>query len=230
MGGQACVFYGAAEFSRDLDLLVLADHTNVETLRQAMVFLEAATIAVPQLERQFLDRGHAVHFRCQREDVKGLRIDVMSKLRDGDGFELLWSRRAIVEVEGIEVDMLSLPDLVKAKKTQRDKDWPMIRRLVETAYFSLPPAPENDQLEFLFLELRSPDLLVKLATQFGQAAESFAPRRRAVNQALCGSVETVAAEFALEEAAEREADRIYWRPLKLEMEQLRRSRVQHEDE
>ena len=25
MGGQACVFYGAAEFSRDLDLVVLAD-------------------------------------------------------------------------------------------------------------------------------------------------------------------------------------------------------------
>ena len=25
MGGQACAFYGAAEFSRDLDLLVLAE-------------------------------------------------------------------------------------------------------------------------------------------------------------------------------------------------------------
>ena len=25
MGGQACVFYGAAEFSRDTDLLILAD-------------------------------------------------------------------------------------------------------------------------------------------------------------------------------------------------------------
>ena len=25
MGGQACVFYGAAEFSRDIDLALLAD-------------------------------------------------------------------------------------------------------------------------------------------------------------------------------------------------------------
>ena len=25
MGGQACILYGAAEFSRDLDLLILAD-------------------------------------------------------------------------------------------------------------------------------------------------------------------------------------------------------------
>ena len=30
MGGQACVFYGAAEFSRDTDLLLLADPRNLE--------------------------------------------------------------------------------------------------------------------------------------------------------------------------------------------------------
>jgi hypothetical protein len=29
MGGQACVFYGAAEFSRDADLAILADARNL---------------------------------------------------------------------------------------------------------------------------------------------------------------------------------------------------------
>ena len=29
MGGQACVLYGAAQFSRDLDLAVLADASNL---------------------------------------------------------------------------------------------------------------------------------------------------------------------------------------------------------
>jgi hypothetical protein len=62
MGGQACVFYGAAEFSRDLDLLILAD-------------LEAEPIAVPELDTAYLAKGHAVHFRCRRTDVAGLRID-----------------------------------------------------------------------------------------------------------------------------------------------------------
>ena len=33
MGGQACVFYGAAEFSRDTDLAVLAEPENLERLR-----------------------------------------------------------------------------------------------------------------------------------------------------------------------------------------------------
>jgi hypothetical protein len=33
MGGQACVFYGAAEFSRDLDLLILSDADNLSRIR-----------------------------------------------------------------------------------------------------------------------------------------------------------------------------------------------------
>jgi hypothetical protein len=32
MGGQACVFYGAAEFSRDTDLLIAADPANLARL------------------------------------------------------------------------------------------------------------------------------------------------------------------------------------------------------
>jgi len=50
MGGQACIFYGAAEFSRDLDLLVLADAMNLSYLARALDTLEAEVIAVPPLE------------------------------------------------------------------------------------------------------------------------------------------------------------------------------------
>ncbi len=34
MGGQACVFYGAAEFSRDTDLAIVADARNLTRLRR----------------------------------------------------------------------------------------------------------------------------------------------------------------------------------------------------
>jgi len=34
MGGQACVLYGAAEFSRDLDLAVLPDPANLDRLQE----------------------------------------------------------------------------------------------------------------------------------------------------------------------------------------------------
>jgi hypothetical protein len=32
MGGQACVFYGAAEFSRDVDFAVVAEPENLDRL------------------------------------------------------------------------------------------------------------------------------------------------------------------------------------------------------
>ena len=36
MGGQACVFYGAAEYSRDFDLAVLATQDALPRLRGAL--------------------------------------------------------------------------------------------------------------------------------------------------------------------------------------------------
>lgn len=47
MGGQACVFYGAAEFSRDSDFAILAETENLERLGEAMDSLQAEVIAVP---------------------------------------------------------------------------------------------------------------------------------------------------------------------------------------
>jgi hypothetical protein len=81
MGGQACVFYGAAEFSRDLDLIVLLSPANLNNLEASLKELQAVPIAVPTLQDAFLAKGHAAHFRCLREDVSRLRIDVMAKLR-----------------------------------------------------------------------------------------------------------------------------------------------------
>jgi hypothetical protein len=64
MGGQACVFYGAAEFSRNADLVIVADSENLDRLRAALGELKATRIFVPELTEEFLRRGHAVHFRC----------------------------------------------------------------------------------------------------------------------------------------------------------------------
>jgi hypothetical protein len=47
MGGQACVLYGGAEFSRDTDLAVLADPDNLGRLSAALAELQADCIAGP---------------------------------------------------------------------------------------------------------------------------------------------------------------------------------------
>ena len=69
MGGQACVFYGAAEFSRDLNLLVYVDADNLERVRAGLADLGAEPIAVPvsdpPLNPELLFQGHAFHFGCR---------------------------------------------------------------------------------------------------------------------------------------------------------------------
>ena len=50
MGGQACVFYGAAEFSRDTDFAILGTTSNLARLRKALTDLQAEPIAVPPFE------------------------------------------------------------------------------------------------------------------------------------------------------------------------------------
>ena len=97
MGGQACVLYGAAEFSRDTDLAILAEKENLDVLRRALADLQAETIAVPPLEKRFLDRGHAVHFRCAHPEAFRMRIDIMSRMRGMESFESLWQRRTTFE-------------------------------------------------------------------------------------------------------------------------------------
>jgi len=92
MGGQACVFYGAAEFSRNTDLAIVADAANIKRLRSALTELQAHAIAVPSCSLRFLRRGHAVHFRCQHPEALRMRVDVMSRMRGVDSFEVLWKR------------------------------------------------------------------------------------------------------------------------------------------
>ena len=163
MGGQACVFYGAAQFSKEVDFLLLADELNFAGLHAALSELGAERIAVPKFDPSLLDLGHAVHFRCQSGDAKGLRIDVMTRLRDLPEFEVLWNRRTtIVGEDGTEVHLLSVEDLVAAKKTQREKDWPMISALVEGHYLATGNMPNPERIRFWLLETRTPERLLDL--------------------------------------------------------------------
>lgn len=225
MGGQACVLYGAAEFSRDADFAVLASSENLERLRGALDDLEAEVIAVPPFRSHYLERGHAIHFRCRHPEARNLRVDVMARLRGVDPFDALWARRTTWDLpEGFQVDSLSLPDLVASKKTQRDKDWPMVRRLVEVSYDEGFSSPTPERIEFWLRELRTPELLVDCARWFRDDAHRMAHERAAVRGALTEDVDAIREHLAAEESHERALDRAYWEPLKAELQELRRNR------
>jgi hypothetical protein len=223
MGGQACVFYGAAEFSRDADFAILADAENLARLQKALTELRAETIAVPPFEIKFLRRGHAVHFRCRHPGAMRMRVDVMSKMRGVDSFARLWKRRTTLQIPGGEkCDLLSLPDLVQAKKTQRDKDWPMIRRLVEAHYFENSEQAATAQIRFWLRELRTAELLVEVVQKNQRLCRQLVSKRPLLKSALQNKLEKLERELVAEENSIRRRDRIYWHPLKKELEKLRR--------
>ena len=225
MGGQACVFYGAAEFSRDCDIVFLAEQANLDRLSSAIAELQAECIAIPAFKAEYLLRGHAVHFRCHHPEVENLRLDVMTKLRGCDDFESLWERRTTIQDEnGITYELLSIEDLVNAKKTQRDKDWPMIRRLVEAHYDQMKDSPTTDMVKFWLRELRTPTLLIAVARQYPQLVADVAATRTWLQDLASLNRDSIEQLLVQEESHERALDEAYWRPLKAELEALRQER------
>jgi hypothetical protein len=224
MGGQACVLYGAAEFSRDLDLALLPDPTNLDRLQEALAELDAEVIAVPPFSLQLLTEGLAIHFRCRQPEVAGLRIDVMAHMRGVAPFPELWERRTTFAFEDETLEVLALPDLVAAKKTQRDKDWPMIRRLVDVNYLSHRDEPTPERTLFWLRELRSPELLAEAARSHAEVLEMVVGERPLLKLATSENLANGVLERVLrdEEDTERRRDAAYWRPLREHLERLRR--------
>jgi hypothetical protein len=226
MGGQACVLYGAAEFSKDIDLVLLLEEENLRFFKLFLSDIQADVIAVPPYDSEYLLKGHAIHFRAQAQGFEQLRIDVMSKLRGVDPFSDLWNRRSTAELlPGLEVNLLSLPDLVSAKKTQRDKDWPMIRRLVDVDYLRFRTGATSQQALFWLRELRTPELLIECASNWpDEAQEVQAHRSEVIYGALHASRSMTQQALSDEEKQIREEDRHYWQPLMRELEVLRRNK------
>ncbi len=225
MGGQACVVYGAAEFSRDIDLAVEPNERNLDRLRAALEDLRAEPVFVPPLSRDFLIQGHACHFRARMPDADGLRVDVMSVMRGCDSFGELWARRRRVNIPPAgSVHVMGLADLVRAKKTQRDKDWPMLRRLVEADYHQRSKRPSANQIDLWLREARTPEFILKLVQTYPGRARRIAPSRVAVQHALDGKLDEVGRALRIEEDTERAADRAYWAPLRAELAQWRSER------
>jgi hypothetical protein len=202
--------------------VILADDENLMRLNSALAELQAKCIAVPPYETQYLERGHAVHFRCHHTEATGMRLDVMTRMRGCDEFAALWERRmTLQDADGMTYELLGIEDLVTAKKTQRDKDWPMIRRLVDAHYEEFRDNPNEEQIRFWLRESRTPDVLIRLAANYPDIFREVLRQRALLGEALSGSRSAVQQELTREELAERKADEAYWRPLKQELEKLR---------
>jgi hypothetical protein len=139
-------------------------------------------------------------------------------------FETLWNRRTIfTDDKGIEYHLLSVPDLVEAKKTQRSKDWPVIEALVAIHYTENLSTPTNDWIQFWLLETRSPEMLVEICARFPEETGQLLKSRPLLSTAIDRNLPRLREELVSEVMQEQEKDRLYWEPLKREMEEFRRA-------
>ena len=192
MGGQACILYGASEFSRDIDLAILVSAENLANFRAVLSELRAEAVYVPELEQEVLLKGHACHFRCNAPGVEGLRIDVMGKQRGVADFPKLWERRVEIDLQGVgRVPVMALEDLVRDKKTQRDKDWPMIRRLIEADFYRQGMIAPTTHVGFWLTECRSPEILQSLAEKYPELTREASAHRPLLNSLLAGNLPEV---------------------------------------
>lgn len=225
MGGQACVVYGGSEFSRDTDIAISPDRKNLKSLDAALAELQAELIAVPQLSIEHLLKGHAIHFRCKHPDAMNMRIDIMSVLRNAPPFKTLWERRTTMELsDGLIVDVVSLPDLVAIKKTQRDKDWSHIRRLIEAHYLENKDKGSPEHVRFWLTEARTPEIIRFLASHYPDIVNELKKQRQLLGLLPGCTEEELSRALIEEEKREREADRFYWRPLLEELEKSRHNK------
>lgn len=222
IGGQACIIYGAAEFSRDSDFLILISQKNLENLNKTLKALKAEQIYFPPLESSFLERGHACHFRCKRNDVRNLRVDIISKLRGCDEFKKLWLRKKILLLkDSVRINVISLRDIVQSKKTQRDKDWLMLKRLVENDIVLHKNNPKDERIIWWLEQCRNSQTLIELTEKYPKIAKKCINNRPLLSYTMVKDIKAINAKLYQEELLERQKDIEYWLPLKKELELLR---------
>ena len=225
IGGQACIIYGAAEFSRDSDFVILCTSKNLKLLQKALNSLKAKLIYLPPPEMDYLERGHACHFRCNAKEVEGLRVDVISKLRGCDPFNKLWERKKNITLKnGNKINIIGLRDLVQSKKTQRDKDWLMLTKLIENDIILNKNNPSKNQVTWWLCESRKAKGLIELAEKYPKIVTECTAKRPLLSSAVNKDIETLELELHQEELTERQKDIDYWTPLKKELETLRHRR------
>lgn len=108
VGGYAVIQYGEPRFTKDLDLWISTDIANAEA-----VYKSLKEFGAPLTEMSVDDFSEEGYF--YQMGVPPVRVDVLMGI-PGATFEKCWSRRQIVDFDGLKVNFISKQDLVTAKR------------------------------------------------------------------------------------------------------------------
>ena len=123
IGGIAAVAHGSPQVTRDLDITYAADDENLARLGAVLVGLGATlrgvTEAVP-----FVPDGRTLgHTRVLTLNTPDGGLDLLADPDGSDGYERLRANAITATVDGVEVRIAGLEDLIAMKKAAgRPKD------------------------------------------------------------------------------------------------------------
>ncbi|HLJ11001.1 MAG TPA: hypothetical protein VKU82_07425 [Planctomycetaceae bacterium] len=115
VGGYSVNFYGYARSTGDIDIWIRVSRKNAARLAKGLIEFgfDAANVA-PEL---FLRKG-----KIFRIGVPPFRIDILTEI-SGVKFEACYKKRLVADLDGIQVDVISLEHLKKNKRASgRHKD------------------------------------------------------------------------------------------------------------
>jgi hypothetical protein len=204
ISGQASVLYGAATFSEDVDVWIRPSVANARRLLRALAAGRGRVYKLtPPMTLANMRFGHGFHFTLPRGDDT-LYLDVMAAPPRVGSFVDARRRANVMQGPLGPVPVVSVPDLVELKKTQRFLDYDVISNLA--AATARNPAADTRLLAWA-------------------ARNSFRPQERASFLARLGrraSMTECHKEILADVGRLQAKDTAYWRRIVQDLRRLRR--------
>jgi predicted nucleotidyltransferase len=122
IGGMAVTLYGAAYLTADCDLAFEKSQENLLRLKAALEELGARPVRAADTGSFELDfsvlLAPFMHLKTEAGPV-----DLINRLPNIDSYEELYRNALVVEVEGVQIRLASIDDIIRLKTgTGRDRD------------------------------------------------------------------------------------------------------------
>lgn len=115
-GGYAVTYHGYPRYTGDIDIWINPTEENASRMMVVLERFGAGSVGIKK--EDFLD----IKFDVLKMGNEPIRIDMMMKMK-GLEFDSAYTRRVIDCIDSLEINFLSLGDLIRAKKaSNRAKD------------------------------------------------------------------------------------------------------------
>jgi predicted nucleotidyltransferase len=107
VGGYALAFHGKPRHTGDLDIWIAISDINANKMTEVIHDFGMASLRLQKSD--FLQAGLITQI-----GYPPLRIDILNEI-DGIGFEEAYQNKAIIDIDGLNINYIGLDDLIKNK-------------------------------------------------------------------------------------------------------------------